>query len=136
MDGSNRCVPKVGYYDDGTSLAKPCTTNCVACTGSTNCQQCSLGYSYTLANNSCWLDCTTIESCISCHYSSGLICDSCSDPYTINANLCTSTSCGQSNCIYCTASQCIHCQNGYTLSGGTCTFQATAVCGDGIISTG
>jgi hypothetical protein len=132
--GSSRCTPKAGYYDDGTSLAKPCTTNCIACTASTNCQQCSTDYTYTAGNNSCWLDCSTITNCATCHYSAGKVCDACSAGYTLTTsnNSCwldcsTITNCA--TCHYSSGKVCDTCATGYTLttSNNSCWLDCSTI---------
>ena len=119
-----------GKYLTGSSTCDPCINNCQTCTAATNCQACVSGYTYTAGNNSCWLDCSSISSCLTCHYTTSLICDSCDTGFTLNSNNCVSNAgCPITNCATCTATECLTCDAGYGLNNNQCT----AVCGDGAI---
>ena len=101
-----------GKYLTGTNTCAACITNCAACTAATSCTTCNTGYTYTAANNSCWLNCSTISHCSTCTYTTSLACSTCANGYYLSTNTCPACI---TNCLSCSSgSSCTTCTSGYT----------------------
>ena len=85
---TSRCIPKIGYYENLTSVCPQCPTGCSLCSSSTNCQACLSGYYF-------YIDQLCYNNCPARYYNddSSQTCKICSyDCYTCNPN---------GNCLTC-----------------------------------
>jgi len=147
-----RCVPKIGYYDNGFEKCSKCQIGCAKCNSLDICLQCS--QSYFLYNQSCFQNCpqrsyfdTSTYVCQLCPYDC-LTCDSnrncltCSDGdnrfysnvklrclpkngYFDNSSKTVAAKCPQ-GCASCSSSTlCTYCTDGYFLaSDNLCYFDS------------
>lgn len=130
-DGSCECSS--GYYEN-SGECKPCFSNCVYCTKSTECTVCKDGY-YLKSGK-----CSTCENnCETCEDAS--VCLTCNNDYYLYKRTCISEcpakfyakdkicfSCSIAFCDLCDQTGiCSQCSIGYTLTQGTCLF----TCPDG-----
>ena len=85
-----------GKYLTASNTCAACINECTSCTSASSCSQCNTGYTYSASNNSCFLNCSAITNCLTCNYSSSLVCNSCANGYQLINNTCKSV-CGDGN---------------------------------------
>lgn len=71
------------------STCAACIPSCTSCINSSACDTCSTGYTYSIANNSCNIDCSNITLCTACNFTGTLNCETCQAGYYVVSNLCT-----------------------------------------------
>ncbi|KAL4453890.1 hypothetical protein ABPG74_003773 [Tetrahymena malaccensis] len=153
---NNQCVAVCnnGYYNGPNYTCSQCITGCSQCSDNKSCTTCSNNYKAFTQNNV--QICISSSSCFSpCSTCSGTFqpttCTSCNQGYYLQGNSCVlqenscvltcpdgkyadqeSKSCQicPSGCSKCTSSSiCSQCQNGFQISGQTCTaIQCTSPC--------
>jgi hypothetical protein len=118
----------MGTYLSGSNTCVACSQYCLNCTNALSCVQCNTGYSYSASNGSCYLNCSTIQYCSTCSYTSQLNCLSCSEgTYLTGSNTCLN--CSQF-CLNCTnGSSCVQCDAGYNYSAinGSCYLSCASI---------
>ncbi len=110
-NSTSRCIPLVGYYDDGLNhaVALPCNSSlCLECTGPTTCTSCQPGkFKVGSVCNSCPVNCANCTN--------STVCVGCMVPYSLSGTICVlNCSLAVANCTSCIV-------NGSTVTCQTCS---------------
>lgn len=120
MDNNNRCKPKDGYYESGTSVAAACDpTLCLTCTSPTYCLSCQ-DTKYLTSSHTCQ---PCISNCIKCTSASSCLQCTTGYTYTSSNNSCWLDCSPISGCITCSYSSsltCNSCTPGYSVQSNQC----------------
>ena len=158
LNGTNYCVCKDGYYENGTRNCLPCQPPCVTCTSNVSCLTCNttgnmllqgttcvcLDHSALASTNMSCVLCSTISrGCLNCTPTACTLCDSslnlilqspvcvCASGYFLNPlQQCQLCNTTLPHCAKCIdGSTCTFCESPYLLNSGSCSL--TIVCSHG-----